>query len=76
VPILIPVLRFPVFLFITCTFSHCLVNVLPLAFCSAALFLLTVWASSVSAVFKSPYQQLVVDKELIVDKVVLINKDP
>ena len=25
---------------------------------------------------KSPYQQLVVDKELIVDKVVLINKDP
>ena len=25
---------------------------------------------------KSPYQQLVVDKELIVDKVVLMNKDP
>jgi hypothetical protein len=25
---------------------------------------------------KSPYQQLVDDKELIVDKVVLINKDP
>jgi hypothetical protein len=25
---------------------------------------------------KSPYQQLVVDKELIVDKVVLINKEP
>jgi hypothetical protein len=24
----------------------------------------------------SPYQQLVVDEELIVDKVVLINKDP
>jgi hypothetical protein len=25
---------------------------------------------------KSPHQQLVVDKELIVDKIVLINKDP
>ena len=38
VPILIPVLTFPVFLFITSTISHCLVNVLPLGILLGCFF--------------------------------------